>query len=53
MKHKPMRTFPPFLLKEIIDDNTGEVGIKTLVHGIEVLENKINNIMCPTTGEQL
>ena len=28
---------PPFLLNAIIDDNTGEVGIKALIHGIEVL----------------
>ena len=24
-----------------------------MVHGIEVLENKINSITCPTTGNQL
>ena len=28
---------PPFLLNAIIDDNTGEVDIKSLIHGIEVL----------------
>ena len=33
---------PPFLLNAIIDDNTGEVDIKALIHGIEVLENKVN-----------
>ena len=43
----------PFLLNTIIDDDTGEVDIKALVHGIEVLENKINAITCPTTGNQL
>ena len=44
---------PPFLLNAIIDDDAGEVDIKALVHGIEVLENKINAITCPTTGNQL
>ena len=44
---------PPFLLNAIIDDNTGEVNIKALIHGIEVLENEINAITCPTTGKQL
>ena len=29
---------PPFLLNSIVDDNTGEVNIKALIHGIEVLE---------------
>ena len=38
---------PPFLLNAIIDDNTGEVDIKALIHGIEVLENKVNTITCP------
>ena len=28
---------PPFLLNAIIYDNTGEVDIKALIHGIEVL----------------
>ena len=28
---------PPLLLNAIIDDNTGEVDIKALIHGIEVL----------------
>ena len=28
---------PPFLLNSIIYENTGEVGIKALIHGIEVL----------------
>ena len=28
---------PPSLLNAIIDDNTGEVDIKALIHGIEVL----------------
>ena len=53
MNHKPMRTFPPFLINAIIDDDTGEVDVKALVHGLEVLENKINTITCPTTGKQL
>ena len=44
---------PPFLLNAIIDDNTGEVDIKALIHGIEVLENKVNEITCPKTGKQL
>ena len=44
---------PPFLLNAIIDDNTGEVNIKALIHGIEVLENKVNSITCPKTGKQL
>ena len=44
---------PPFLLNSIIDDNTGEVDIKALIHGIEVLENKVNAIKCPKTGKQL
>ena len=44
---------PPFLLNAIIDDNTGDVDIKALIHGIEVLENKVNAIICPTTGNQL
>ena len=35
---------PPFLLNAIIDDKTGEVDIKELIHGIEVLENKVNTI---------
>ena len=34
----------PFLLNKIIDNNTGEVDIKELIHGIEVLENKVNAI---------
>ena len=38
------KTVFPFLLNAIIDDDTGEVDIKALVHGIEVLENKINAI---------
>ena len=46
-------TIPPFLINAIIDDNKGEVDITSLVHGIEVLENKINAITCPTTGNQL
>ena len=44
---------PPFLLNDIIDDNKGEVDINALIHGIEVLENKVNAITCPTTGNQL
>ena len=44
---------PPFLLNEIIDDSTGEVDIKALIHGIEVLGNKVNAITCPKTGKQL
>ena len=44
---------PPFLLNAIIEDYTGKVDIKALVHGIEVLENKINATTCPTTGNQL
>ena len=44
---------PPFLLNAIIDDNKGEVGIKALILGIEVLENKINAIKYQTTGKQL
>ena len=44
---------PPFLLNAIIDDNTGEVDIKALIHGIEVLETKVNVITCPNTGKQL
>ena len=44
---------PPFLLNAIIDDNTGEVCIKALIHGIEVLESKVNVITCPNTGKQL
>ena len=40
---------PPFLLNAIIDDNTGEVDIKALIHVIEVLENKVNAIICPRT----
>ena len=43
----------PFLLSTIIYDDTGEMDIKALVHGIEVLENKINIITCPTTENQL
>ena len=35
---------PPFLLNAIIDDNTGEVDIKALIHEIEVLETKVNAI---------
>ena len=42
----------PFLLNAIIDDDTGEVDIKVLVHGIGALENQINAITCPTTGKQ-
>ena len=42
---------PPFLINAIIDEDTGEVDIKALVHGIEVLENKINDITCSTTGK--
>ena len=44
---------PPFLLNAIIDDNTGEVDIKALIHGIEVLENKVNALTSPKTGKQL
>ena len=44
---------PPFLLNAIIDDDARYMDIKALVHGIEVLENKINSITCPTTGKQL
>ena len=43
----------PFLLNAIIDDDTGEVDIKALIHGIEVLETKVNAITCPKTGKQL
>ena len=53
MNHKQMKIPPPFLLNEIVDDDTGEMDIKALIHGIEVLENKINAITCPTTGNQL
>ena len=35
---------PPFLLNTSIEDNTGEVDITALIHGIEVLENKVNAI---------
>ena len=48
-----MKISPPFLLNAIIDDNKGEVGIKALILGIEVLENKINAIKYQTTGKQL
>ena len=44
---------PPLPLNAIFDDDAGEVEIKASVHGIEVLENKINSITCPTTGKQL
>ena len=44
---------PPLLLNAIIDDNKGVVYIKALIHGIEVLENKVNAITCPKTGKQL
>ena len=44
---------PSFLLNEIIDDNTREVDIQSLIHGIEVLENKVNSITCPKTGKKL
>ena len=44
---------PPFLLNAIIGDNTGEVDIKELIHGIEVSEKKVNAITRPTTGKQL
>ena len=44
---------PPFLLNAIIDDDTGEVDIKALINGIEVLETKVNAITCPKTGKQL
>ena len=44
---------PPFFLNAIIDDNTVEVDIKALIHGIEVLENKVNAITCPKTGKHL
>ena len=44
---------PLLLLNSIIDDNTGDVDIKALIHGIEVLENKVNAITCPKTGKQL
>ena len=44
---------PPFLLNVIIYDNTGEVDIKALIHGIELLENKVNAITSPTTGKKL
>ena len=44
---------PPFLLNAIIDDSTGEVDTKVLIHGIEVLENKVNTITYPKTGKQL
>ena len=40
---------PPFVLNAIIDDDTGEVDIKALIHGIEVLETKVNAIACPKT----
>ena len=50
---KTNENIPPFLLNAIIDDDTGEVDIKALVHGIEVLENKINAITCPKTEKQL
>ena len=43
----------PFLLNAIIDDDTGEVDIKALIHGIKVLETKVNEITCPETGKQL
>ena len=32
---------------------TQEVDIKALIHGIAVLENKVNAITCPKTGKQL
>ena len=44
---------PPSLLNAIIDDNTGDVYINALIHGIEVLENNVNAITCPKTGKQL
>ena len=44
---------PPFLFNAIIDYNIGEVDINELIHGIEVLENKVNASTCPTTGKQL
>ena len=47
------KNIPPFLLNATKDDNTGEVDIKALIHGIEVLETKVNAIICPETGKQL
>ena len=44
---------PPFLLNAIIYDKTGEVDIRALIHGIEVLETKVNAITCPKTGKEL
>ena len=51
---EPLKTenIPPFLLNAIIYDNTGEVDIKSLIHGIELLETKVNAIICPKTGKQ-
>ena len=48
-----MQKISPFLLNAIIDDNIGEVIIKEMTHRIEVLENKVNAITCPTTGKHL
>ena len=44
---------PSFLLNAIIDDNIGDLDITALIHGIEVLKNKVNAITCPKTGKQL
>ena len=53
MNQKQIKISPPFLLNAIIKDDTGEEDIKSLVYGIEVLENKINAITLPKTGKQL
>ena len=52
-EHLTNENIPPFLLNTIIYDNTGEVDITSLIHGIEVLENKVNAITSPKTGKQL
>ena len=47
------KNIPTFLINAIIYDNTGDVDIKALIHGIKVLETKVNAITCPKTGKQL
>ena len=47
------KNIPTFLINAIIYDNTRQVDIKALIHGIKVLETKVNAITCPKKGKQL
>ena len=46
-------SMPSFLINATIDNKEGEIDLKALIHGIEVLEKQINAMTCPKMGGEL